>query len=563
MDKYENLLTIWCDRLISLQIRGYGAPHDGGFLCPACTAIHGRADNAFYPFLYLYQKSGDPKYYNAALSVFDFHERMLTPEKAAYNDLNNLWTGITAFSAIGYYKALTKTAEAMTPELKARTESRFKDAAGWALRHLSLSAGLSTNINYYAAAAALFADCGIYFHDEVYMTESRRLIDYCLRHCSENGLLVGEGTPHDALTPHGCRPVDLGYDIEESLPCLTEAAEALGDETLLQKLAALMLQNLDFILPDGGIDNSFGTRNNKWTYYGSRTSDGCLAALMTLGKYEPLLFEAAYRNADLLIACTADGLLHGGPHYAKLGLKPCMHHSLCHAVALADALQIGLSETHRSGLGRMPLPCEDAGPRLRHYPEIAAYRLVNRRFIATVTAYDFRGPNFDNGASHASGGTLTLLYDKENGPAIAGSTLDYQLTEALNMQAPNLILPHASLIPRLEIGDGADVYSSALENEVTLAAEETADGARISAIARKYTCLYDFFDDALEITVRLRNPQDIESAVFILPMITGSASVDTENDYTTRNIYWLSGGFLAKEYRLRPDEKGRFRIRIF
>ena len=36
--------------------------------------------------------------------------------------------------------------------------------------------------------------------------------------------------------------------------------------------------HLAFLLPDGGLDNSMGSRSCKWTYWGSRTSDGCLAA---------------------------------------------------------------------------------------------------------------------------------------------------------------------------------------------------------------------------------------------------------------------------------------------
>ncbi|MCV4684683.1 hypothetical protein OFB94_33925, partial [Escherichia coli] len=74
-----------------------------------------------------------------------------------------------------------------------------------------------------------------------------------------------------------------------------------------------------FILPDGGVDNTIGTRNYKWTYWGSRTSDSFLPALERMGALEgnPAFSEVKYHYYDLLRECTFDGLLYGGPDYRK------------------------------------------------------------------------------------------------------------------------------------------------------------------------------------------------------------------------------------------------------
>ena len=40
-------------------------------------------------------------------------------------------------------------------------------------------------------------------------------------------------------------------------------------------LLRIQIRQMDDLKLDGGWDNSFGTRNNKWTYWGNRTSDGC------------------------------------------------------------------------------------------------------------------------------------------------------------------------------------------------------------------------------------------------------------------------------------------------
>ena len=66
MDRYGELLKIWCDSLLKRQLRGYGAPHDGGFLSDACTVLHGRADNAIFPMVYLYAETGEKQYLDSA-----------------------------------------------------------------------------------------------------------------------------------------------------------------------------------------------------------------------------------------------------------------------------------------------------------------------------------------------------------------------------------------------------------------------------------------------------------------------------------------------------------------
>ena len=63
-------------------------------------------------------------------------------------------------------------------------------------------------------------------------------------------------------------------------------------------------QRWEFLLPNGAWDNSWGTRNYKWSYWGSRTSDGCFPALMLLADLDPSFREAAWRNLYLMAACT-------------------------------------------------------------------------------------------------------------------------------------------------------------------------------------------------------------------------------------------------------------------
>ena len=114
---------------------------------------------------------------------------------------------------------------------------------------------------------------------------------------------------------------------------------------------------LDFMLPDGGWDNSFGVRNNKWTYYGSRTSDGVIGAFSELGKRDAIFIETAERTYEILHNCTHGGKLYGGRYYYENGQPACIHHTFCHACALADAIRAGITQPK----DRIALPCDERG----------------------------------------------------------------------------------------------------------------------------------------------------------------------------------------------------------
>ncbi|WP_431211296.1 hypothetical protein ACQ86N_36240 [Puia sp. P3] len=54
--------------------------------------------------------------------------------------------------------------------------------------------------------------------------------------------------------------------MEETLPSLALYGLLNKDEELLQRLTAALRTHMEFMLPDGGWDNSWGTRNYKWTW---------------------------------------------------------------------------------------------------------------------------------------------------------------------------------------------------------------------------------------------------------------------------------------------------------
>ena len=387
---------------------------------------------------------------------------MQCDDGSLYNDAQSVWNGTTVFSAVSLYKALRYHGRLLTEEEKTVWEKRLYQMALWLRDNITPEGNF--NINYLAANAAAMAQIGRYFDQETMLAQAKRLADFCFQHISEQGLMYGEGSMKRNATPRGGCAVDIGYNVEETLPSLFEYAEAMEDENALFLVRETVRAHLNLMLPDGAWDNSFGTRNFKWTYWGSRTADGCQAMLNALGRDEPLFAEAAYRNLALYRRCT-DGLLYGGLHYRRHGEPPCVHHAFCHAKALAQALDEGVTEFERTALP------SDGPERVKYYPEIETYRLSIGDWRMTVCAGDF--PYMKGG--HASGGAVTLLWRRAYGPVIAAANTDYSLREPLNQQLTRGKKTQGSLCPRLERTENGTVWSQVYDFSAAVAVNSFPD----------------------------------------------------------------------------------------
>ena len=544
-DNYRELLIEWCDALVASQIAE--GEHFGGFRCESCGFTHGRADNAVYPLVCAYDFTGDVKYLDAARNVLVFRKKLLQPSGAMQNDFTSAWEGITAFSAINHLKTLLFYGDILPSDLRAEIEGDAVTAVQWVHSHMVV--GFHAYVNYYAAASLVNALADKYYHGAAYRARSKELLNYCLGLFTENGLLAGEGKPHDDRSPKGCLPIDIGYVAEESMPCLIHAAELLGDEEAIVTLTDHARKLLDFMLPDGGWDNSFGVRNNKWTYYGSRTSDGCIGAFAALSKRDDVFAEAAERTYKILKSCTHGGLLYGGVAYPENGQKPCIHHTICHAGALADALHTGIEER-----AARALPCDDKGISFKYYPEIDTYKIHAGKYLATLTGYDYATHHFANGAAHASGGALSLLYKQGTGAMIAGSVYRYVMTEPNNMQSPTGGKKHASLLVRAEYEEDGVRYATCLDlgAEIKVRGEKNAILANVIAKCvsedgkggKDVILSYRFAADGVTVKVGSAG----ENVRFILPIIENTGEILTTAPYTKEPVFFLTGGFAAEEY---------------
>ena len=552
-DMLFSLLSEWGRALVRLQ-----DPLSGGICCPACGRVHGRCHEAAYPLLALAHRTGEPVYLAAAERLFDWGENVLRENGGTANDTDSAWQGVTAFAAISLHDALRFHGGLLSPEVRARWEARLSGMGEWICANITV--GAHAYINYYAAGACALALLGEYFGRDGYRTAGRALAEYCFAHVSENGLLYGEGMPHNAVSPTGCRPVDIGYNAEESLPALLRWAEAENDAPALARCLELFAALLPFMLPDGAWDNSFGTRAFKWTYWGSRTSDGCTDALFRLGKTDPVFAEAAWRNLALLRRCTRGGLLAGGPDYAAWGEKICVHHTFCHAKALAAALDAGVY-----GFARTSLPAEEAPP-VRFYPELGLYRLAWDGWLADISLYNAKA----RPGAYAAGGTLTLLWYKECGPVFAAGMPEYAPLEPHNQQLPLRPALHACPCPRLEAERGGVLYSNTYDKN----ARAITDGGAVRVRARlcgpegeplpdgDCALVYTPLPEGLRVEAVV-SPETAARVRLVLPVIAPEIQVKVLCGgfaAAPEKRFCLTPGFIFTRYALAPDAQGQAEV---
>ena len=527
----DSLLRKWCKGLIDLQIQSDADPKKvGGIKCPSCNFIHGRIGDAIYPLMHIAHRDNDSRYADAALKLFRWTENNVSTKHGSWiNDFENKWQGISVFGAIALAEALERHGSILDRRDFDILSKRLKKAADFIYERFSFKYG---TINYPVSAAYALSLFAKIFDEKKYAERAKFFGRGALKYFTNNDkLLYGEGKPADAASSKGLYAVDLGYNVEESLPSLVGYALTQNDGEVLETAEESMKRHLEFMLPDGAWDNSWGTRNFKWTYWGSRTSDGCLYAYAMLADKNPAFYRAALENARLLDRCTWDNLLHGGPHYKTRGVPPCIHHSFAHAKCAASVLDNARPIPANAEKTKLPREREYG---LKLFRDIDTALVSKGKFRATITAYDREYNDVRNG--HPTGGALSLLWHENAGAIFAASMNDYRRIEPQNMQADNS--PDSMpLTPRIEADIGGVKYRNISDlsakmrpeygkEKVTVFAEsKLVDAEQKSPPNGEILCsaIYEFSDDGVDLKFRTKQNGDKKEKVkIILPLVSQS-----------------------------------------
>lgn len=450
-----SLSATWGQKLLSLQITDKSHPQYGTILSPEENMIHGRMGECIYPFLHLAARENDHRYVDAAMLLYNWMERTVSQEDGSWlnEPEKGSWKGTTVFGSIALGEALKNHGQLLDNNFRKTLQDRLAKAGDFIYNNFNIEYG---NINYPISSTYALALLGHLLDRPQYKEKATTLAKQAIAFISKKDkLLTGEGTPYKTPSPKGCYSVDLGYNVEESLPNLVLYALHTGDQEVQEAVKESMQAHVQFMLPDGGWDNSWGTRNYKWTYWGSRTSDGCQPAYALLGGYSPEFHLAALRNTQLLERLTHDGLLYGGPHYRSHGITPSLHHTFCHLKAQVTILDHGIPQPPPT-FAAVQLPREQTYGS-RFFPDIQTGLVATGPFRATITGYDRNYKDYS--AGHASGGALSMLWHTKAGILLCASMNEYQLYEAHNMQEDKD--PHSiPLTPRISLEYNGNTYTN-------------------------------------------------------------------------------------------------------
>ena len=518
-DDAKKLLTRWCDALVAYQVKEHFDPCVlGSFPCPACGLAHGRTGDAAYPLLCAYSLTGRKEFLDAAVLAVDWSERMMVrADGGNYNDYRSGWWGITVFSQIAMGKTLVRFGHLLPKDTHGRWMDIFKRQTTFIRKRFMDPSFAAANVNYQAAfceamvlASKLTGDAGCLCDAEKTAKSIRRLF-------TSDGLLAGEDHPPDAVSPRGRRPIDLAYNCEETLPALIAYAAERGDRALEKEVLDCAMNHLEFLLPDGGLDDSAGSRSAKWTYYGSRTSDGMLPMLAALAKKSrPGAVRAIDRHLRLLERCTlASGILVGGVDYASANEPGCLHHGFTHAKSLADLL---MDEDVPESAPAAELPREKAKG-LSAYPSMGVHLASVGDWRVTFSANDaFSGPE----SATVGGGSPTLLWHMKAGLLAAGTMSEYSLIEPQNMQDLRHEREVLSATPRFERGKEKNCQ----DRNVDVVAEERDGDILYGVSGRWLSAKWTVCKDGVRMTAIMEG-----AGRFVFPVVVRPGdSVKVEGD---------------------------------
>ena len=287
----EDLLADWCRGMLMHQVYAPSDPvRHGGLMSPAEQRILGRCADAVYPFLWYARRFQNERYIDAAVNVMNWAlNNVALPDGSWKNGVNQKWQGISVFTAISVAQALRYHGQLLAPEVEYAWRERLYKTGQWLKATITPEYG---NINYPISNALAMALLGDLLDEPDFNQHGRYLAHATLEWITpEDGLIFGEGRSkkvyNGGRSPKGCYPIDLGYNVEESLPGLAQYALLSKDPVVLDAVVRALKTHMQFLLPDGGWDNSWGTRNFKWTWWGSRTADGCQPAYALLADHDP------------------------------------------------------------------------------------------------------------------------------------------------------------------------------------------------------------------------------------------------------------------------------------
>ena len=546
------------EQIVLRQDNDTRSPDYGGIWCPGCGLYHTRAAEALFPLAYEYELTGNEERLQQAIRLGNWLVARQQPD-GAWPETPETWTGTSTDQLLMMLLAWPIVSPHLTPDERTRWSSSMEQAGDYLARVMD---NAFASINYCATTAATLAHMNAFLPKPSYAAKARELARMIVAKMNPEYFIEGEGS-REGKYKYG---VDLGYNMEMSLWGLAEYARVTGDGPVADAVALSLKNHLWFIYPNGMLDASWAIRSNKWTTFGSGTSDGCHPLLALMSDRDEAYITAAVRNMrQLEHSFTREGLLGFGPHYDRVrNAPPCIYPTFTKAKSLAMAQ----SWVTRDGPGDAPLPTDTEG--WRYFPTMNVAVVRSGDFCGTVTAYNYKakeGPR-SKYMHRPAGGSLSILWVDGFDLLQASSQTEYHRWEPMSFPEIPATTP---LTPRIEVSANNGYYTNLYEYDAAFTVGERDGAVECTAYGQLknrdqrpcgvgYTLTHRFGGDRLTKSFMIAHQTLTDTVRIVEPIVLNEGTEITRQDSRTIRIGSRSRTILltldSPEATLRIDKKG-------
>lgn len=441
----------------------------GAIYCKHCNLYHTRAAEALFPLAYEYKITGNRERLKSALELGRW---LLKQQKAGgeWVETPEEWTGTSTDQLLMLVLAYPIISKELNEKEQKEWLQSFEKAGDYLCRMMN---NVFASINYCATTTATLSELFKIVPKDVYKIKSADLAYQIVAKMNAEYFIEGEGSLVNDEMKYG---IDLGYNMEMSLWGLTRYAVNFNDIAVLNAVRESLKNHIWFIYPNGALDGSWGIRSNKWTIYGSGTSDGCHPLLAMFSDENDQYRTAAIRNINLLNTCiTNSGLVGYGPHHSKVMKDvPCVYPTFAKAKSMAMALLWVKDDAGK----QVPIETDNVG--YKYFPSLNAAVIRTENICATVTAYNYIAKE---GAKskymhRPSGGSMSACWINGMDMFQVSSQTEYQRWEEMHFPVAEGIRP---LTPRIEFNDDKGYYTNLYEFNATFQVSEQNSSVKTTA----------------------------------------------------------------------------------
>lgn len=475
----------------------------GGIWCAYDRLYHTRAAEAMYPLAIAWQINHDTQYLQAAINAGNWLIRQQQPN-GSWKETPEEWTGTSTDQLLMMFLTYPHVEFKLSPTEKQSWNTTMRKAADYLKQVMSPE---FASINYVATTSATLAKAGQFFNNKAYTIKAHELAHRTINKMDDDGFINGEG----GRSYKNKSGVDLGYDMEMSLWGLGYYAKITQDNEVTNAVKHALKNHVYFIYPDGSMDGTWGIRSNKWTTYGSATSDGCMALFSMFADDDPVYANAGVQNLRYIQTCIKDGVLGFGPqHFEIFKQEMCIYPTFTKAKNIAFAWEL----EHRDSRPQALLPTQKTGW-IKYFKTLDVVEVRTKNFMATITGYnykDYAGRSKSKYMHRPAGGVISNLWVKGYGYVQASSQTVYSRPEPMSFpEAPGVI----SLTPRIEYTDSTDYFTNLYSFDCRLAIDKApANQFKVSANGElsdkewlaggvAYHINYTFGDNSIQKSIRL------------------------------------------------------------